>query len=291
MKDMGIHPTFGIILGILLFFGLSKVLFFKTEYAIWIYPVILISVLFRLSGVERNNELQNIFSGKKYLSLRIGENLLLSVPFHVYLVFEMEFLVLLLTFPIAIGFTFIKSKRLWNRTIPTPFKKFPFEFIVGFRKTIWFIIIAYFLIGKAIQVDNFNLALFGLGLVFLICMSYYRLPEPSHFVWIYSYRTKNFLRKKFMTSVICVSILLVFGLLSVFIAFPQNWYITLAVYLGGYVLLGSIIVAKYSAYPNEMNIPQGIFYAISLMFPPMLLIAMWIFYSQSKKRLDPILEC
>ena len=75
------------------------------------------------------------------------------------------------------------------------------------------------------------------------------------------------------------------------IGFPSEWMTTLLVYVGSYIILGSVVVAKYSSFPHEMNVPQGIMYALSLLFPPLLVVAVWVFYSKSKKRLEPILEC
>jgi len=151
------------------------------------------------------------------------------------------------------------------------------------------VIIAYFLIIKSIQIGNYNLGVFGVALIFFISMFYYQKPEAEYFVWLHCYRTKEFLGKKFLTSVICISILSLLALAGLILGFPSNWLTTILVYLGGYIVLGSMIVAKYSSFPNEMNIPQGILFALSLMFPPMLVITIWIFYSRSKKRLEPIL--
>jgi len=288
---IGIHPFIGVAFVLILFIALSKLLFYKTEYANWIYLGIAISLIFNLSGVQRNKELSIIFRKKNYLLLRIIENSLVIAPFQIYLLFEKEFLITLLLVPLLVIFAFIKTNQYWIKTIPTPFKKLPFEFIIGFRKTFWLIGIVYFLIFKAIQVDNYNLGLFGLGILFFISMSYYQKPEPKYYVWVYSYHAKHFLIRKLVTSIICVSILSILAFISILIGFSHNWLTTVLVYLVGCIFLGSMIVAKYSAYPYEMNIPQGIFYALSLPFPPMLLIAIWLFYSQSKKRLEPILEC
>jgi hypothetical protein len=58
----------------------------------------------------------------------------------------------------------------------------------------------------------------------------------------------------------------------------------------GYVYLVTIILAKYSGYPNEMNLLQGILIGISLLFPPILIGIIPFFYLQSIKRLNDILE-
>lgn len=289
LKNAGINPFLGLILGAALFTILSKFLFYKTEYAKWIYLFITISFILQCSEPKRNNTLRSIFQTKDYFALRIVENLLLTLPFLGYLLYEKEFVTGLTLLPISIGMAFFRKKWLINSTIPTPFKKHPFEFIVGFRKTFLFIFGAYFIIFKAIEVNNYNLGLFGLVLIFIISMFYFQKPEPKYYVWIYSYQTKEFLKQKIITSIICISILSFLGLGAILIAFSSKWLSTLFVYLGGHIVLSSMILAKYSAFPNEINIPQGILYGLSLLFPPMLLITMWIFYSQSKKRIKPIL--
>jgi len=291
LRDLGIHPFLGFVLGLIVFVLLSKLFFNKTELAKWIYPVFYVSMIFFLSERTRSHQLYTLFSRTNYYLLRTIENSIIALPFQIYLLFENHLLIAWGLSLISIIFAFYKVKQIWNRTIPTPFKNYPFEFIVGFRKTFWLIGFAYFLIIKSIQVDNYNLGLFGLGLIFLCSMYYYQKPESAYFVWIYSTTTKKFLKDKFLTSVICISILSTPALIGMLIGFPYNYLTTLLVYFGGYIFLGSMIVAKYSTFPYEMNIPQGIFYALSLMFPLLLLLTIWIFYSQSKKRIKLILRC
>ena len=58
----------------------------------------------------------------------------------------------------------------------------------------------------------------------------------------------------------------------------------------GYCYLLTVILAKYSAYPKKINLPQGILLALSLAMPPLLLVLVPFFYIQSKNRLKEILE-
>jgi len=290
LREMGINPTIGLLLGVVFFILSSKYLFYKTEYASWIYLIVTTTLIFRLSDRKRNDNLDSIFPSQDYFVLRLIENGLYALPFISFLLFEKDFLTVLILIPIVGLIVFLKTNQYLNKTLPTPFKKFPYEFIVGFRKTFWLVIISYFLIIKSIQVENYNLGLFGLVLIFAVSMFYYQKPEPEFFVWIHSCRASEFLKAKVLNSIICISILSFLGLVGMIMGFSSNWLTTIFVYLAGYIVLGSIIVAKYSAYPHEMNIAQGVLYALSLMFPPMLLITIWLFYTQSIKRLQPILE-
>jgi len=58
----------------------------------------------------------------------------------------------------------------------------------------------------------------------------------------------------------------------------------------GYCYLLTFILAKYSAYPKKVNLPQGILLALSLAMPQLLLALVPFFYIQSKNRLKEILE-
>jgi len=291
LTDLGINPYVGYVLAFLAFFLSSKLLFFKTTYASWIYLFVATSAIYNIGNRKRNNRLKSIFSSKDYPLIRISENCLAILPFWVYLLYELQFLQALIVLILAVLLAFVTSPKIWHKVIPTPFRRYPFEFIVGFRKTFWMVAIAHFLVFKAIQVDNYNLGLFALVLIFFIAMFYYHKPEPGYFVWMHTNNTDGFLKEKFLSSVVCMSILSVLAFLVMLIAFSVMWLTTCLVYLAAFVLPGSMLVAKYSSYPHENNIPQAILYAISFMFPPMLLFTIWIFYKQSKRRLDPILEC
>lgn len=289
LKDLGINPYIAGVLSVVVFIVGSKMLFIKTDFASWIYVSFLISLLVKLIDHNRINQLKNIFLKADYLKLRIIENSFLVLPFLLYLGYEEKWYFVMATFFLVPIFAFISNKRRWISTLPTPFRKWPFEFIVGFRKTFWLIGFAYFLIFKAIQIGNYNLGIFGLGLIFLICMSFYQKPESKYFVWIYNFSAKQFLLRKFVIAVIGAFILSILAWLALIIGFPENWLISSGVLGLGFVFQSSIIVAKYSAYPSEMSLPQAVFYVLSLLFPPLLLVSIWIFYKQSLKRLEPIL--
>jgi hypothetical protein len=217
------------------------------------------------------------------------ENAILTLPFLVYLIYEEQFLVAIGLFVIAMILAFYSSKISINWVIPTPFRKLPFEYIVGFRKSLLFIILVYFITFQAILVDNFNLALATLGALFLTGMSYYLKPEQYYFVWIFSDKPEEFLKRKMISSMICSSVITLPILVSLIVSFPEMIIYSIAVQIVGYIFMISIIVAKYSAYPHEMSVPQGMLYALSLWFSPLLLIVIPIFYKQSKRKLDTIL--
>lgn len=290
LTEAGIHPVPGILLAGVAFVAISAYLFSRTAAADWIYALLGFFVILKLGDANRNDLLRSIFKRKDYYLIRVQENIITALPFILYLVYERTYLMATGLFLISIPLAAINTRQLWRFTIPTPFRKFPFEFIAGTRKAFWLILAACFLTLKSIQVENFNLGVFSLALLFFITLSYYFKPERAYFVWIYSANAKGFLRKKISTALICSSILTIPVLVMLCMVFPENIPIITGVQMAGYIFLISMVLAKYSAFPYEMNIPQAVLYSLCLWFPPALLIVIPIFFVQAQKRLNPILE-
>jgi len=177
-----------------------------------------------------------------------------------------------------------------NVTFPTPFSKKPFEFTVGFRKTFYVFPIAYFLTYISVSLGNFNLGVFSMLLVGITCFSYYSKIENEYFVWNYNLSSKEFLLEKTKTCLIYFSLLSVPIIVTLAVSFFNEIDILIVFFLLSYAYLTTIIFAKYSSFPNEMNISQGILIALSFMFPPILVIFIPLFYSQSIKKLNAILN-
>ena len=57
-----------------------------------------------------------------------------------------------------------------------------------------------------------------------------------------------------------------------------------------YAYLIAMICAKYSSFPDEMNLSKAILIVISLAFPPILFIFIPNFYFQSIKKLNTVLD-
>ena len=177
-----------------------------------------------------------------------------------------------------------------NVTIPTPFSKNPFEFTVGFRKTFYVFPIAYFLTYISVTVGNFNLGVFSMLLIGITCFSYYSKTENEYFVWNYKLSSKEFLIEKTKTCLIYFTTLSLPVIIALSISFFREIDILIIFILLCYAYLTAIVLAKYSSFPNEMNMSQGILIAISFMFPPILLVFIPIFYSQSVKKLNTVLN-
>ena len=289
LEALGIQPLLAGFLCLVAFIGGSKFLFYKTETANWIYCFLTLGTLLSLGNKERNDPLKSIFNKQEYLGIRILENGLVTIPFIIYLCYEKAFFFALGLIPISIGLALFTNLPKIKRTIPTPFRKFPFEFIVGFRKTALFVFLVYLLAIKAIEVDNYNLGIFSLAILFFTSMSFYSKPEEEYYCWIFAMGPKDFLLKKVKDGLICSSILMLPLFIGLIGFYPDKIWITIAIQFLGYIYIISMILAKYSSFPGGMNIVHGIFYGTSIIFPPLLMVIIPIFYIQAKRRLTTIL--
>jgi len=243
--DFGILPALAYILLTLLFWFGSEHLFFNLPFAIYIYPFIGISFVFKLAAKHRNDFLKLTFSSN-YKKIRIVENSITILPFVFYLCYQQSYLVALLTLLVAISISFVTFNTELNMQIPTPFKQYPFEFTEGFRKTFLVFPIAYALCAIAIKVTNINLAIFSLLVVFGTAISYYYKNEESFFVWLHNQSPKKFLYLKIKRALVYVSWLSLPLVMSICLFFSSKILIVIAFQMLGYLYLILFIIMKYS---------------------------------------------
>lgn len=290
LTELGVHPILGYLLGALAFVGLSWYLFYKTSYAGYLYALIALSSLFSLSEPERNDFLRATFSMDLYRQIRMGENSGLVLPFAAYLLYAGQYA---LAGGLVLSALLMSQVQFGHRlhfTLPTPFFRYPFEFTQGFRRFWWLYLLAYFVGVKAVEVNNFNLGVGSLVFVFLLGTTHYAQPENPYFVWIYASSARGFLFKKMATALGYSSILALPLVLGLGWYFQSQVWILLGVQCLGYLFLATMILAKYSAFPNEMNLPQALLLGLSFLFPPLLLFVIPLFYTRSLQRLNVVLQ-
>lgn len=288
--EFGLNPILGFIIILTAFYGFSIYLFSKINYANYVYILIALSAIFRYSDIKRNDFLKFIYPKNNYFKIRILENLIIVVPFIIFLCYRVELYSVLLLIVTSILFSFLNTNKKVTSTIPTPFYLKPFEFIVGFRKSLIGFLFAYFLTAMSLIYQNFNLGIFSLVLIFLLCLSFYSEPENEFYVWIHKLKVNGFLFDKIITAIIFSTIILLPITISLLIFFQTNIKAVFGFQALGYCYLLTVILAKYSAYPKKINLPQGILLALSISMPPLLLSVVPFFYIQSKNRLKEILE-
>jgi len=290
MIQFGISPYIGYSLIPIAFILVSTYLFSKTEYACYLISVLAISIVSKLSDSRRNDFLKTIFNRDNYFKIRILENLICILPFLLILAYKGYFLLVVATTILSIVMASFNFNTKIDITIPTPFGKKPFEFLVGFRKTFYIFPIAYFLTYQSISAENFNLGIFSMLLICFTCMSYYSKPENEYFVWNYSLTPKAFIFEKAKIALLNFTLLSLPILLFLGYHFIDQPLQLIVAYLVCLAYLLAFILAKYSAFPNEMDVSVGLLIGISVLFPPLLLFIIPAFYSQSIKKLKPILE-
>ncbi len=289
-KDTGFEPLFAYLILTVGFVGLSIYLFHKTEFAEYIYVLSALTLIGKLSETRRTEFLKICFGDTKLKKIRVTENLICSLPFLIFLLYKQLFLSALLLFVLTTILALVNFRTTLNFTLWTPFSQRPFEFTTGFRNTFYLFFVAYALTVIAVSVNNFNLGVFAMLLVFATTLSYYTKPENEYYVWIYNVNAKEFLFSKIKTAILFSTSLALPIAIVIAIFYPQNIGILLLFFLVGWTFLISVIVSKYSAYPDEMNITQGILLALCIWFPPILVILIPYLFKKSENRLSSLLK-
>ena len=290
IRDAGVVPLFAYIILILGFYGLSTYLFNITEFAVYIYPFLYINLIGRLSETRRCEFLMICFGDNQFKQIRIAENLICTIPFISFLLYKQLIIPILFVVVISIILALVNFRTRFNYTLFTPFSKRPFEFTTGFRRAFPLYLLAYVLVIVAAIYDNFNLGIFALMLVFGSSLSFYLTTENEYFVWNYCLSPRAFLVQKIKTALLFSSAIAIPILALVSFYLGENIGVLFAFLMIGWLWIICAIVTKYSAYPNEINIPNGLLFALCLALPPMLVILTPILFIKSEKRLKYLLK-
>jgi hypothetical protein len=290
LTEWGVEPILGYTLGLFIFSILSFQLFKKTQYADVIYIAIALSQIIKLNQEVRNNFLKLTYSSIHYLKLRIFENWVISLPFVIFLIYQQNYLFALILLISCVFSVLFVLKNKSNFYLPTPFFKYPFEFTIGFRTNFILYIFAYFLTIMSIVVYNFNLGIFSLIVTIMGCATYFTNSETKFYIWIYSLNPKEFLYTKTKMIVLYTTILCLPILISLCIFFYNKIDIILGIQCLGYLFIYMTMLAKYSIYPEELNIRFGIVIALTIWLPPILILIIPYLYIESTKKLKEILQ-
>ncbi|HMK06373.1 MAG TPA: hypothetical protein VK476_02520 [Flavobacterium sp.] len=288
--EFGVEPVIAYVLGAVCFTLASRYLFDKTEFAKYIVLLTALALSIQASSTRKTEFLTLTFGSKKSRQIRIAENVILSLPFLILLLYRHAFAesaMLVVGIILSAGFSF---KNNFNYAIPTPFYRKPFEFTAGFRNTFYIFPMAYVLTIIAISVGNMNLGIFAMLFVFAIALSYYKQPENEYFVWSYAATPSKFIFDKIKTATVYIAFLALPIALFLICFYPHETATILLFALMGFAFLWAVILAKYAAYPREINFPEGILIAICIYFPPLLFALIPYFYRKSIKKLNLLLK-
>lgn len=290
LAEFHIHPAIGLSVLVFGFAFFVEYLFLKTKHANYLLLFLALSILFKIANKNRIEFLKLVFGDRKSSFIRIIENIAISIPFLIALLFHKSFFIALILLLLCPLFIFIKTNFNTNFTLPTPFYKKPFEFPVGFRKYILLILCAIALTFISIYVNNFNLGIFSIWGIFIIFSLFYIEPEEDFYLWIFAFTPSKFLFEKLKIGFLFSSILTV-PMLTILIVFfqDQQFNIIFSTLIGLFVLC-TFILAKYSAYPNEIHIAQIVPIGLCVFFPPLLIALIPFFYFKAKNNLKSILK-
>lgn len=278
-----------LILPLLFVFGANQ-LFIRLDYAEYIFCAFALVFVNMNGNAKRNDFLKNSFRLLNYKKIRVIENSLFVTPFVLFLLYQHQFLFSLILIFLSIILSFFNKVNAFNFAIPTPFYRYPFEFIVGFRNTFYVFIMSYTLTIIAVSVDNFNLGIFGLIVSFLTCMSYYSMVEPIFYVWNYSCNPKIFLLKKIEIILLYCLLISLPILILLIVFYPENWWIILIFEVLGLLIVIINMLGKYAYFPSEINIIQALAIIFCVLLPPLMLVVIPYFFTKSSNNLKRLLK-
>ena len=212
------------------------------------------------------------------------------IPFLLILMYYKAYLFSVFLIIISCLSVFYTLNNKYTFTLKTPFYKYPFEFCIGFRKTFYIFIICYFLTYIAVDVANFNLAIFSLLLIQFTCLTFYIYPENIFYVWNYSLNPKEFIRYKFVTAIVYSTILCLPIILCLILFFPNEALISIGILILSYFFILTGMLAKFTAFPDEISIREGVILLFLIWFPALLILIIPYLYFQSIKNLKAILK-
>ena len=288
IEEAGLNPVLVCLLGLILFVVLSEYIFHKTEFAKYLIILVCFSFQFKLSENRRTDFLLSTFGNKSKNKIRVLENSIVCIPFVSVLLFKNLFIEAVILFICSITIALFSFRTSLNFTIPTPFSKNPFEFLTGFRKTFFMFPLAYALTAIAINVDNFNLGIFSMLLISITTLSYYSKPEGEYYVWVYAETTKSFLKKKIIIATKNYILLTIPILIGLLIFYPIKFGLILLFLFIGILFLWTMLLAKYSVFPDEIHLSIGLIIAFTILFPPLILVVIPYLYNKSINNLKLI---
>ncbi|MGY6648809.1 ABC transporter permease [Wenyingzhuangia sp. IMCC45574] len=287
-KDAGLLPWMAYLGLTAIFVLISNLIFNKAPIpGIW-YIGICISILVRLSAKSRNEFLR--FNFKNYRKVRAIENVIIVLPFLLFLIYKSEFILTVVFGLIAVLLSFLRLDSVSLFVMPAPFSHSLYEFQVGFRKRFWVYPVFYYLAYISTTVDNPNLGVAALIGIFLVSISYYSKPENEYVVWNSNLSPKLFLRNKIITAFLYTCLLSIPIICTYGFFFITELELLLLFYMIGCIYLAAFIFMKYSVkLTEEIELPQFLIYGLGVLFPPFLLFVILFFYKKSINNLKSVL--
>ena len=94
LTEWGIEPIIGYIVGVFAFIGLSLKLFEETQYGEYFYIALPLSLVMKLSEVNKNEFLKLCYPKIEFIKIRLIENLIFSIPIIIFLIYKEKYVAL-----------------------------------------------------------------------------------------------------------------------------------------------------------------------------------------------------
>jgi hypothetical protein len=292
LVGFGIKPNLGYVILLFLFIFFSNLFFQNIIYPEYFYILVSLSNLIYLNGKRRNDFLKLLNNINEYLKIRLVENMILTLPFELFLLYKHHYIQVIILIITSIIMIFYTNRNKLLFILPTPFNKKPFEFNIGFRSQFLLIIFCYTITIISVNVKNFNLGLFSLLLLQFVITTFYYKHEEKYFVWIFNLSPKVFLIEKIKTSILYTLILSSPITILLIIQYPELKIILtiVGVQLLSILLITTSILGKYSTSPSTFNLIQIFSILFCMSFPPLLIFVIPFLYLKSTQKLKYILE-
>lgn len=289
LRAWGLAPWLVYTLVPIVFVVGSLLLLERSEYAAYAIAAGGLSPLQFLGKEERNRFLGIQFSSADYRTIRLVENGLITLPF-VILFLATGFWALALVQALVGGaMAFLNGRSRSSFALPTPFSRYPFEFATGVRQWWPLLLIAVFLLLMGLRADNFELSAFSWFVTVFTAMSFYQRPEPGFYVWVHTMTGKHFLLRKLLIGCGQLCLLGLPFVLCLLYFFPEQWSLVLLGQLMAFLYLSMMITVKYTAYPEEISLPQGFVIGAGIMLPPLLLFIVPYYFLMASRRVGLVL--
>lgn len=286
-QAIGLNPIIGITLGFTAFTGITYLLFLRSVYANYIFTGIGLFTLFTISHQEHRRIFQErVLPTNACNRIRLLEHFLISIPFLSVLAWQREWILLLALCLATMALSGTRSRPIFNGVIPSPFLGYAFENNIGFRKTILGYAVVLLFMFQAWWVNNGDLLFFALIFIHLLSVTHYFQPEPPAYVWIYKRTPHQFLLDKALGATIIVTALALPIIISQVVFFGVPFWLPLVIHFVGICLLITLILAKYSAFPSEISLPQALMFGLGFSFPPALIFIIPVFYKKAIQQLN-----
>lgn len=287
--EMGGYPILNYLAIVAGFLVVSLILYFGFKGFGFNYMLIALLVISRRSNAIYNDFLKLTFSNADYYKIRLAENLISALPFLLFLCAVGDFQLGLALLILSMLLVFIKFRVKWQIVIPTPFSKYPYEFIVGFRVTFIVFALAYYLTYISLRFANFGIGIFALLMIPIVCTMFYVKVEDIFYVWIFSYNAKRFLIDKMKVAIVCLLLLCLPIVITLSISHPAQISIILACQTAGLSLICASVLCKYSSFPNEIGKREGLLVFFSIICPILLFFTIPYLLKRSIRSLEGIL--